>query len=311
MVRSVERIECDVIVVGGGPAGLSAALCLARYNRSVVVVDAGGGSSTHRQRNRNYVGFPDGVDARQLRDLGEEQLSRYPGARVVRERVARLEGSAEGGFTAAAGDTEVAGRAVVLATGVVHHFPRFPGWEEFVGVSMFWCVGCDGYEHRGRDVLVVGGTDAAAAEALQLQAFTDRVRLLTNEADDGIGPTFEQRLADRGVAVVRDVLARATGRDGRVECVETVGGLQLATDALFCVQGATPQNALATGLGVTTDADGYVLVDVEQRTDVPGVLAAGDLTSLHSHTVTAAVHEGATAASTVNHDLHPVELKAP
>lgn len=300
----------DVAIVGGGPAGLSAAIYLARYNRQVLVFDTGHGRSTHHQVNHNYLGFPDGIPTVELRRLGSEQLSRYPNARVAHHLITAVEGDAERGFTLRSQGHSWQARTVVLATGVLDHFPHFPHWESYVGRSMFWCITCDGYENRGRSILVVGHTDAAAGEAMQLHSLTDRVRLLTNSHSDEISDRFRARLEAAGIPVVHDRIAEPEGKDGLFTAIHTRGGLRLELDALFSIQGATPETALARQLGVDLADSGYVAVDTEQKTSVPGVYAAGDLTALHSHQVTAAVHEGAQAASAANYFLYPPELKA-
>ncbi|MQY35641.1 Thioredoxin reductase [Streptomyces sp. RB17] len=300
----------DTIVVGGGPAGLSAALYLARYNREVLVFDTGHGRSTHHQTNHNYLGFPEGVPTVDLRKLGREQLSRYAGVQVLHHLITHAEGDAERGFTVRSQGHSWRARALVLATGVLDHFPHFEGWESYVGRSMFWCITCDGYENRGRSILVVGHTDAAAGEAMQLHSLTDRVRVLTNSGSDEISPKFRRRLENAGIPVVHDRIGEVEGADGMLSAVLTREGRRLELDALFSIQGATPETTLARQLGVRLAPTGYVQVDSEQKTSVPGVYAAGDLTALHSHQVTAAVHEGAQAASAANYFLHPPELKA-
>jgi len=300
----------DAVVVGGGPAGLSAALYLARYNREVLVFDTGHGRSTHHQTNHNYLGFPGGIPTVDLRKLGREQLGRYPGARIAHHLITHAEGDAERGFTVRSQGHSWRARTLVLATGVLDHFPHFAGWESYVGRSMFWCITCDGYENRGRSILVVGHTDAAAGEAMQLHSLTDRVRLLTNSASDEISPKFRRRLKGAGIAVVHDRIGEVEGAGGLFTAVVTRAGRRLELDALFSIQGATPETTLARQLGVRLAPTGYVEVDSEQKTSVPGVYAAGDLTALHSHQVTSAVHEGAQAASAANYFLHPPELKA-
>ncbi|MGH2969080.1 MAG: NAD(P)/FAD-dependent oxidoreductase, partial [Solirubrobacteraceae bacterium] len=195
-------------------------------------------------------------------------------------------------------------------TGVLDHFPHFPGWESYVGRSMFWCITCDGYENRGRAILVVGHTDASAGEAMQLHSLTDRISLLTNSETDEISPKFRRRLGAAGIRVIHDRIAEAHGSNGVLEAISTRGGHKLSLDALFSIQGATPETALARQLGVALAPTGWIQVDTEQKTSVPGVYAAGDVTSLHSHQVTAAVHEGAQAASAANYFLYPPELKA-
>jgi thioredoxin reductase (NADPH) len=302
--------HADALVVGGGPAGLSAALYLARYNRSVLVFDTGHGRSTHHQTNHNYLGFPDGVATVGLRELARQQLARYENVRVVHHVIREVSGDAERGFTATAQGRSWHGRVLILATGVLDHFPHFHGWEEYVGRSMFWCITCDGYENRGRNILVVGHTDAAAGEAMQLHSLTDQVRLLTNSEAHEITPKFLQRLKSGNIPIIDDHIQSVEGADGFMKTVVTRGGVRLELDALFSIQGSTPETRLAEQLGVELAPSGWIMVDTEQKTSVPGVYAAGDVTTLHSHQVTAAVHEGAQAASAANYFLYPPELKA-
>lgn len=299
--------DSDALVVGGGPAGLSAALYLARYNRTVTVLDSWEGRSTHHQVNHNYLGFVDGIAAVDLRKAGREQLALYDQVQVIDHAVAALT-QQDDRFVA---DATWRARTVVLATGVLDHYPYFLGWEDYVGTSVFWCITCDGWENRGRDVVVVGHTDVAACEALQLHSLTDRVRLLTNSPTDEISPVERRRLEAAGIPVIHDRLVAATGEGGRLRTIETERGTTLELEALFSLQGATPQTGLAQQLGVALDDAGYVVIDTEQKTSVPGVLAAGDVTSLHSHQVTTAVHEGAQAASAANYFLYPPELRVP
>lgn len=297
-------VECDAIVIGGGPAGLSAAVQLARWNRSVLVLDSGEGRSTHHQVNHNYLGFVDGVAALDLRELGRKQLGRYPHATVLRQEVveARLTGD---GFAVVTPEEQHAGKVLVLACGVIDDYPEFEGSEGYIGRSMFWCITCDGYECKQKRVVVVGGDEHAAAEALQLVSLTPDVTLLTDDPEEPLAEGVRRRLAAAGVRLVDDRFAGADGEDGMITAVRTAASGPLAADALFVVRPARPRSALAEQLGLELDAAGYVVIDAEQRTSVPGVLAAGDLTSLHSHQVSAAVHEGSQAASAANYLLYP------
>ncbi|HUR51425.1 MAG TPA: NAD(P)/FAD-dependent oxidoreductase [Mycobacteriales bacterium] len=301
----------DALVVGGGPAGLSAALYLARFLRSVLVFDSGDGRSTHAQTNHNYLGFPDGIGALDLRANGRKQLERYPHARIVPQHVDSAVREEDGTFTVSCGSVSWHGRVVVLATGVTDSYPEFEGCSSYVGTSVFWCITCDGYENQGRDLVVVGNDDAAAGEALQLRSLSDRVRLLTNADEVGISGSLRRRLDAYGIPLIHDRIASAEGAEGQLQCLVTAGGDRLELDAMFSLQGATPETGLAQALGVDLDGSGYVVIDTEQKTSVEGVYAAGDATCLHSHQVAAAVHEGAQAACAANHHLQPPELKAP
>ncbi|MGZ4136160.1 MAG: NAD(P)/FAD-dependent oxidoreductase, partial [Actinomycetota bacterium] len=164
---------------------------------------------------------------------------------------------------------------------------------------------------RGKDVVVVGHTDAAAVEAMQLWRLTSRVTILTNHDDARIGDEMRSRLRCAAIEIVDDRLAGFLGSPGGVEGLRTASGRELAAQAVFVVQGAAPRTGLARSLGVDLAETGWIAVDSEQRTNVEGVFAAGDVTSLHSHQVATAVHEGNQAAAAANQLLYPEELRAP
>lgn len=309
--RDADPDEYDVLVIGGGPAGLSAALYLARYDRRVALFDLGRGRSTWHQVNHNYLGFPGGISARELRERGRRQLAEYAQVTCLAHAIVSLALTEDrsGGVVARGQAGEWRGRALIACTGVVDHYPHFAGWEEYVGRSMFWCLTCDGYACKGERVVVLGNTDEAAAEALQLRRFTPYVTVLTNSETSAIGAEFAGRLAHAGIPVIRDKLATVVGHGGYFETLRTRGGRRIDLDQLFVMQGVTPQSALLAPLGVALNAAGYVCVDTEQKTNVPGIYAAGDVTRLHSQQVSTAVHEGAQAASAANYYLYPRELR--
>jgi thioredoxin reductase (NADPH) len=298
----------DVMVVGGGPAGLSAALYLARYDRTVLLFDAGQGRSTWHQVNHNYLGFPGGISARELRERGYQQLAEYDQVTVLKRKIETLERAGDT-FVASGQSDEWRSRAVILCTGVIDHYPHFEGWEEYVGRSMFWCITCDGYGCKGARVVVLGCTNAAAAVAMQLRRFTNQVTVLTNSDRCEIADGFRRRLESADVPLIEDKISAAEGEDGMLRALILRSGTILELDQLFSQQGATPQVELASQLGVRLSEDGYIIVDSEQHTNVPGVYAAGDVTREYAHQVSAAVHEGGTAASAANYFLYPPELK--
>jgi thioredoxin reductase (NADPH) len=298
----------DALVVGGGPAGLSAALYLARYDRTVALFDTGKGRSTWHQINHNYLGFPGGVPARELRERGRQQLAEYGQVTCLEHKIERIE-RRNGIFTAYGQAGEWRGSTVILCTGVIDHYPHFDGWEEYVGRSMFWCITCDGYGCRDARVVVVGNTNQAAAEALQLQRFSHQISVLTDSHNCRIDDKFQQRLTKAKIPLIHDKIVTAIGQDGHFEALTTKNGQRIELDQLFCQHGATPITQLAEDLGVVLSRDGYICVDTEQKTNVAGVYAAGDVTRLHSHQITTAVHEGGMAASAANYYLYPADLK--
>jgi thioredoxin reductase (NADPH) len=300
--------QYEVIVVGGGPAGLSAALYLARYDRRTALFDTGAGRSSWHQVNHNYLGFPGGIAARELRARGREQLAEYDQVTVLEHKIQTLRRE-NGVFYASGQAGEWSARAAILCTGVIDHYPKFDGWDEYVGRSMFWCITCDGFGCRGARVLVVGNTNAAASEALQLTRFTPHLTVITDSNRCEIGDHFQKRLKNAGIALVHDKICAAEGTNGTLKSVTLDSGTRLEADQLFSQHGATPQTTLAEDVGVLLSREGYICVDTEQKTNVAGVYAAGDVTRLHSHQVSTAVHEGGTAASAANYYLYPPELK--
>jgi len=300
--------EYEVLVIGGGPAGLSAALYLARYDRHVALFDAGQGRSTWHQVTHNYLGFPGGIPARELRRLGYEQLAEYPQVEILRHKVEKLrrEGPV---FIASGQPDEWCGRAVILCTGVIDHYPHFEGWDEYVGRSMFWCITCDGYASKGKRVVVAGNVNATASVALQMQRFTPHITLLTNSEDNLIDERFMERLAAARIPVFRDKIEQVEGEGGYLRALHLRGGSRLELDHLYSHHGSTPQTELAEQVGVALAENGFIHVDNEQKTTVPGVYAAGDVTRLHAHQISTAVHEGGMAASAANYYLYTPDLK--
>lgn len=300
--------EFEVMVIGGGPAGLSAALYLGRYDRQVGLFDAGQGRSTWHQINHNYLGFPGGVAARELRERGYQQLAEYEQVTVMQHKIEGLRRT-DGMFYACTQSEEWCSRAVILCTGVIDHYPHFPNWDQYVGRSMFWCITCDGYGCKGARVVVLGNTNASASEALQLQRFTPHLTVLTNSETCDIDDTFQKRLKQANIPLLHDKIVSAQGERGELHAISLRGGATIEADQLFSQQGATPKTELAASVGVLLSSQGYILVDTEQKTNVTGLYAAGDVTRLHSHQITTAVHEGGTAASAANYFLYPPELK--
>ncbi len=300
----------DVIVIGAGPAGLSAALYLARFDRHTALFDTGQGRSTWHQTINNYLGFPGGIETRKLRELGCKQLEDYPQVRSFDHKIESLKREKDGTFTAQGQAGEWHSRAVILCSGVLDHYPHFDGWDEYVGRSMFWCITCDGYGCRNQRVVVIGNTNDAASEALQLQRFDASLTVLTNSETTEISEKFVKRLANARIPLIHDKIDEVIGHDGQFEAIITRdGNLRIELDQLFNQQGATPQTELAEQVGAKLSDNGYIKIDTEQKTNIPGFYAAGDVTRLHSHQVSTAVHEGGMAASAANYYLYPTELK--
>jgi thioredoxin reductase (NADPH) len=145
---------------------------------------------------------------------------------------------------------------------------------------------------------------------MQLSRFTNRLTVLTNTQEPcEITQDFQKRLESHGIPLICDKIEHVEGRDGQFEALHTMRGHRIELDRLFNQQGATPQSSLAVDLGVELSEQGYIQTDTEQKTNMPGVFAAGDVTRLFAHQISTAVHEGGQAASAANYYLYPPELK--
>lgn len=307
--RPIERY--DALVIGGGPAGLSAAVYLARARRSVAVFDCRRpGRSDWGQQNYNYLGFPEGISVLELSDSGRKQAERF-GARIYDTEVALLT-QGEDGFEVSTREGAFHGRAVVIATGVTDRWVEFPGYDEYIGRTMHWCITCDGYEMQEQRVVVVGNDEHAAEMAIQMLGYDPaQVTLLTNSGALGLKPETVQALHDRAIRLVVGRIADARAREkGCFEALLLEGGDEIELDHLFSAQGADPNSALARSLGVELSEHGHIKVDTEAHTSVPGVYAAGDVTRLFSHQVVTAAHEGGTAATALNYRLFRQDQEA-
>lgn len=291
----------DVVVVGGGPAGLSAALWLARYRRRVLVFDAG------RPRNRatwavhGFPGLPD-LPPDELRARLREQAMAV-GAEFSAGTVRAVDGSQDA-FTIGTheGATHRA-RRVLLAFGLRDVLPDVPGLEEAFGQSAFHCPDCDGPSVVGAPVAVYGRDQEAAALALYLLTWASRVELLSDGAPSELGPDHLERLRQNDVPVRSEKVRRIVAPGGRLERIELEAAPDVAAEALFFHLGARPACDIAEALGCERDG-GQPVVDHAQETSVRGVFAAGDLVGPPYLAVSAAA-SGVRAALAIHRSLVP------
>jgi thioredoxin reductase len=268
----------DVLVVGGGPAGLSAATWLGRHRRRTLLVDAG----EHRNRWVEHVHgllTNDPIAPAELHRRARTDLQQYPHVTLLQDRVTALRGS-EGAFVAelAGGRAPVTASRVVLATGVRDRFPELEGFERHYGADVFHCPTCEGFDARDRDVVVLGWGVHVPAFATGLLDWAASVAIVT----DGPTPRFtaEQRarLDDFGVQLVDGRADALLGERGALRCLRLADGRELPASKVFFSIGHDPTLDLADGLGCERTAEGVLAVDEHGLTSVPGVYAAGDIT---------------------------------
>lgn len=265
--------EVDAVVVGGGASGLAAALWLARYRRSVVVLDSGDYRAASVEASHGYLGR-DPQKPLELLARGREELLAYPTARLVGSPATSVVRRDDGRFQAG----DLIARRVVLATGVVDTLPDVEGFAEHYGASVFHCPACDGYEARDRDVVALGWDARLVGFSLTMLNWAGSVTVVTN------GHAFEgdsacrAELAAHGVEVLEQDAVRLLGTRGDLRGLCLDDGRELATSLVFFSVAHTPRVDLALSLGCALDDEGYVVVDGEGQTTIPGVYAAGDLT---------------------------------
>ena len=294
--------QVDVLVIGAGPAGLTAANYLARFRRSVLVADGGDARAGWIPLSHNMPGFPAGITGDAILSRMREQAEEY-GARIEAGRVDRLAHDGDG-FTAALGGRQVRARAVLLATGVVDHHPDLPGVERAIERALVRiCPICDGYEATGKAVAVIGHSDKGVREAAFMRTYSDRVTLIH------VGPpgdlTEREALVRLGISLVETPIETVRLEGDRVTALCWNGQYQ-AFDLVYSALGTSPNAELAEALGVRLAGDGRLEVDLHQKTTIPGLYAAGDVVR-GLNQIAVATAEAAVAATDIHNTLRQAD----
>lgn len=294
----------DVIVVGGGPAGLSAAMMLARACRSVLVLDHGKPRNAPATAIHGFLSR-DGTAPLALVEMGRREARRY-GARLRRGKVVTIfRQGAELGAQLASGKRFLA-RRMLIATGVEDRIPSLPGLAPLYGKSVHHCPHCDGWEWRGRALAAYGRGRAVAGLAHSLLTWSDDVAVLSN-GPLRIPPDERNRLARRGVIIHEGRIVRLEGRNGRLQRILFQDQSSLRRSALFFSTSNHLASPIAVELGCRVTAKGALWVDHHQCTNVAGLYVAGDA-SRDVQSVVVAAAEGAKAAVWINAELQAEEL---
>lgn len=295
-MQAPNRLDC--LVIGAGPAGLTAAIYLRRYLRHVLVVDAGRSRAMAIGKSNNFPGFPEGISGNDLLARLREQLAGVLGALLTAE-VTAVYRDADHGLSAQCEGKTWHTRSILLATGVVDTVPELPGIEQVQERGLLrQCPICDGYEHQGQRIVVLGDGAHAAREANFLAHYSTSV----SHAGLTQVPTAAQGVRQLTALPKRvDVTAEGAMR------LHLVDGQTHNFEVAYAALSVRPNSALGCALGARADADGNLLIDVDGATNVPGLFAAGDVVpGLDQLSIAAA--QGAIAATTIHNLLREAKL---
>ena len=285
----------DCLIIGGGPAGLTAAIYLARFHLDILVVDGGKSRASWIPCTRNHAGYPDGIAGTDLLQRMRDQACKY-GAKLERDE--KL-----GQFTATWGSGEARARAVLLATGVTNRRP--PMDEELHDDALArglvrYCPICDGYEVTDKRVGVIGSDSHGVAEALFIRSYTADVTLIAPDKALDLKANDHARLKNAGIDCV-DGPAQAVAIADNCIVVDTAEG-HYAFDSIYPALGSDTHTQLAEMVGADLSKEACIKVDSHQRTSVPGLYAAGDVV-IGLDQISHAMGEGGVAATTIRNDL--------
>jgi thioredoxin reductase (NADPH) len=291
----MQTYNLDCLIIGGGPAGLTAAVYLARYRRTVMIVDSGESRAALIPESHNYPGFANGISGRKLISLLQEQVHAY-GVALCRSRITALERT-EKGFIGEFDGNRVSASLVLLATGIVDIHPRMKAIDKAISDGLIrYCPVCDGYEASDRKIAILGSGEDAISKARFMRSYSKDVTLLWQEG--------------RSIQEERSVLAAGIAIEGPVDDLTLngshirarVGKRELDFDIVYPAMGCEVRSDLASAMGAETTEVGCLKVDEYQRTTVQGLYAAGDVVS-DLHQIAVATGHAAVAATHIHKSL--------
>jgi len=282
--------ETEVIIIGQGPAGLSAGIYTARAGISTAILGCEPKIAGDYDID-NYFGFPETVSGKELVDRGMKQVTRF-GATISCDRVIGIHFDDTGKYIVKTENDEYRTCSVILATGVSRKKPPVPGLDKYEGKGISYCVSCDGFFFKGKRVVVAGEGLYAANQALELLNYTPYVTICTLGAKSTITDEFMKQLAAQNVQVIESGITSLHG-DTNLERVAFTDGTELDVSGIFIAMGDASSVDFAKSLGIITEGN-FIQVDREMKTNAPGIFAAGDCTGGFMQ-ISVAVGEGAIA----------------
>jgi thioredoxin reductase (NADPH) len=295
----------EVIIVGGGLAGLSAAIYLGRAKRDTLVIDSGKPMARWEPHVQNYLGFPDGISGEELIQRGRAQAETFGVAFAEGEIVGASCKSS--GFQVNTVKDSYGCLRLLLATGIFHIPPEINGVTECLGHSMFFCKDCNGYLVQNKSVAIYGWTNETVEYALGMLAYTPTVSIVTDGREPKWDLEHNRWIEEYEVPVFREAITHARHHECVIQALVLDDGREVEVEALFTTRGDVYYNQIARALGARTDAAGQVWVDDEMATSVRGLYAAGCVTPANCQMIVAA-GQGAIAAQAINRDLFEESL---
>jgi thioredoxin reductase (NADPH) len=293
----------ELVIIGSGPAALSAAIYAARESIDTTVYEQStfGGQVATISRIDNYPGFPDGIDGEELMERMQSQAEKL-GAKLEYGEVTELKPTPSKTVLVTVDGEEVEARAVLVASGWTYSTMDIPGEAEYKNRGVHYCATCDGPFYKEKKVIVIGGGNSAAQEAIFLSKFASSVEILarsTFKAD----AVLQNKVAKHGIAVHESTqILEVLGDSKNVTSLKVEdddGEHEVTADGVFVFVGIRPSNGFVAGTGIELDATGYIKTDGGYQTALPGVFAAGDIRSGSTKQIVTAAGEGAAAAKVV------------
>ncbi len=293
------RLDC--LIVGAGPAGLTAAIYLARFRRRIAVYSAGHSRASYIPTTRNYPGFPDGISGDELLARLRDQAKRY-GVEVTAGLVEGIEADGAA-FVAQVGGERIRTRKVLLATGIVDKEPEMANLREAIDAGCIrLCSICDGHEVIDRKVAVYGPAKSALSHALFMRTFTDKITLLVPRGDEPLDAAGRETLARAGIRYAEQPVCEISMAEDRQARVRLADDSEERFATLYPALGCRIRSELAIQLGARATESGDIVVDSRQQTSVPGLYAAGDVVAALNQ-LSVAVGHAAVAATDIHNKL--------
>lgn len=301
MAESAEEKVYDLIIIGSGPAGLSAAVYAGRAHLDTLVVTGNelGGQIATTSEVENYPAFPEGLKGPELAERLQKHAERF-GAMVQMDNITAVD-LGKRPFTLTGYSGQYHTRALIIATGASPRKLGVPGEAEFTGRGVSYCATCDGWFFQDKEVVVVGGGDSALEEAIFLTKYASKVTVIHRRDELRAGPTLQKRARENGKidfiwdTVVDDIQGDSTVQSVKLRNVKSGETSEMATDGAFVFTGHIPNTELFAGQ-LAMDERGYLEADARQRTEVPGVWVAGEAGDPHFRQAITSAGMGAAAA---------------